>query len=75
MEKSFDSEMPINTFGGLKARGHPVGATGMYQIAEACMQLTGKGGKNQLKEADYGVTQNVGAVDTTSAVHVFGRAA
>ena len=72
---NIDSEMPINTFGGLKARGHPVGATGMYQIAEACMQLTGKGGKNQLKEAEYGVTQNVGAVDTTSAVHVFGRAA
>ena len=71
----FDSEMPINTFGGLKARGHPVGATGLYQIAEAYLQLTGRGGKNQLKEAEYGVTQNVGAVDTTSAVHVFGRAA
>ena len=70
----FDSEMPINSFGGLKARGHPVGATGLYQIAEACLQLTGKAGKNQLKEAEYGVTQNVGAVDTTSAVHIFGRA-
>ncbi len=72
---NFDSEMPINTFGGLKARGHPVGATGLYQIAEAYLQLTGKGGKNQLKEAEYGVTQNVGAVDTTSAIHIFGRAA
>jgi acetyl-CoA C-acetyltransferase len=72
---SLDGELPINTFGGLKARGHPVGATGMYQISEAYLQLTGKGGKNQLKEAEFGVTQNVGAVDTTSGVHVFGRAA
>jgi acetyl-CoA C-acetyltransferase len=70
----FNSKMPINTFGGLKARGHPVGATGMYQIAEAYLQLTDQAGKNQLKNVDYGVTQNVGAVDTTSAVHIFGRA-
>jgi len=67
-------ELPINTFGGLKARGHPVGATGMYQIAEAYLQLTDQAGKNQVEGARYGVTQNVGGVDTTSAVHVFGRA-
>ncbi len=69
------SELPINTFGGLKARGHPVGATGMYQIAEAYLQLTDQAGKNQVEGAEYGVTQNVGGVDSTSAVHVFGRAA
>ena len=69
------SELPINTFGGLKARGHPVGATGMYQIAESYLQLTDQGGKNQVEGVDYAVTQNVGGVDTTSAVHVFGRAA
>jgi acetyl-CoA C-acetyltransferase len=69
-----NGELPINTFGGLKARGHPVGATGVYQIAEAYMQLTDMAGKNQVKEAEYGVTQNIGGVDTTSAVHVFGRA-
>ena len=68
------SELPINTFGGLKARGHPVGATGVYQIAEAYLQLTGQAGKNQVEGAEYGVTQNVGGVDTTAAVHVFGRA-
>ncbi len=70
----FDSEMPINTFGGLKARGHPVGATGMYQVAEAYLQLSDQAGKNQVKDAEYGVTQNIGGVDTTSAVHVFRRA-
>lgn len=69
------SELPINTFGGLKARGHPVGATGVYQIAEAYLQLTDQAGKNQVEGADYAVTQNVGGVDSTSAVHVFGRAA
>ncbi|MDA4121243.1 MAG: hypothetical protein OK404_02410 [Thaumarchaeota archaeon] len=69
------SELPINTFGGLKARGHPVGATGMYQIAEACLQVTDLAGKNQVDGAEFAVTQNIGGVDTTSAVHVFGRAA
>jgi len=68
-----DGAIPINTFGGLKARGHPVGATGVYQIAEAYLQLTGKAGKNQVRDAEYAVTQNVGGVDTTSAVHVLGR--
>lgn len=72
---SMDGELPINTFGGLKARGHPVGATGLYEIAEAYLQLTGQAGKNQVEGAEYGVTQNIGGVDTTSAVHVFGRAA
>jgi acetyl-CoA acetyltransferase len=71
---SMDGELPINTFGGLKARGHPVGATGMYQIAEAFLQLAGKAGKNQVEGAQYAATQNIGGVDSTSAVHVFGRA-
>jgi len=69
------SELPINTFGGLKARGHPVGATGVYQVAEAFLQLTGQAGKNQVEDADFAVTHNIGGVDTTSVVHVFGRAA
>ncbi|HEV2225935.1 MAG TPA: beta-ketoacyl synthase N-terminal-like domain-containing protein [Nitrososphaerales archaeon] len=69
------SDLPINTFGGLKARGHPVGATGVYQIVEAYLQLTDKAGKNQVEGAEYAATQSIGGVDTTSAVHVFGRAA
>lgn len=69
------SDLPINTFGGLKARGHPVGATGVYQIAEAYLQLTDQAGKNQVEGAEYAATQNIGGVDTTSVVHVFGRAA
>jgi len=72
---SMRSEFPINTFGGLKARGHPVGATGVYQVAEVFLQLTGQAGKNQVEDADYAITHNIGGVDTTSVVHVFGRAA
>jgi acetyl-CoA acetyltransferase len=72
---NLNSDLSINTFGGLKARGHPVGATGVYEICETFLQLTDQAGKNQVKNADYGVTQNVGGVDTTSTVHVFGRAA
>ena len=70
-----NSDLSVNTFGGLKARGHPVGATGVYQVAEAYLQLTDQAGPNQVKGVEYGVTQNVGGVDTTSVVHVFGRAA
>jgi len=69
------SDLPINTFGGLKARGHPVGATGVYQVAEAYLQLTDQAGKNQVENAEYAITHNIGGVDTTSVVHVFGRAA
>jgi acetyl-CoA C-acetyltransferase len=72
---ALDGELPVNTFGGLKARGHPVGATGMYQVCEAVMQLTGKGGKNQVDGAEYAATHNIGGVDTTTAVHVFRGAA
>lgn len=72
---SMDGDFPINTFGGLKARGHPVGATGLYQIAEAYLQLTDQAGKNQVDGAEFAATQNIGGVDSTSAVHVFGRGA
>ena len=65
-----DGKYPAVTFGGLKARGHPVGATGLYQAAEAYLQLSGKAGLNQIDGANIAVTQNVGAVDTSSYVHV-----
>ena len=71
---NLDGDVPINSFGGLKARGHPVGATGVYQIVEAYLQLTDAAGKNQVKNLNYAVTQNVGGVDSSAAVHVFGRA-
>lgn len=63
-------ETPTNTFGGLKARGHPVGATGVYQVAEITLQLRGEAGKNQVDNAKIGLAENIGGVATTAAVHL-----
>ncbi|MDG6929411.1 MAG: thiolase domain-containing protein [Nitrososphaerota archaeon] len=71
---ALDGDLPIGTFGGLKARGHPVGASGTYQLAEAYMQLAGRAGPNQVSGAKVGMTQNMGGVDTTTAVHILASA-
>jgi len=60
----------VNTMGGLKARGHPIGATGLYQVAEVYLQLTGKAGKNQVDRARIGAAVNIGGVGTTSTVTI-----
>ncbi len=57
--------IPITTMGGLKARGHPVGATGMYQIVEVVEQLRGQAGKNQVANARLGMAQNIGGSGAT----------
>jgi acetyl-CoA C-acetyltransferase len=67
----FDGKMPVNTSGGLKACGHPVGATGVKQAYEAVQQLRGEAGERQVKGAEIGVTHNVGGSGATACVHVF----
>ncbi|MFN3706019.1 MAG: thiolase domain-containing protein [Thermoflexales bacterium] len=62
---SLDGHIPITTMGGLKARGHPVGATGMYQIVEVAMQLRGEAGPNQVRNARLGMAQNIGGSGAT----------
>jgi acetyl-CoA C-acetyltransferase len=64
-------EFPINTSGGLKARGHPPGATGVAQIVEIVTQLRGEAGERQVKGARFGLTHNMGGTGGTSIVHVF----
>ncbi len=64
-EIGLNGRIPITTMGGLKARGHPVGATGMYQLAEASLQLRGEGGVNQVPGARLGMTQNIGGSGAT----------
>jgi acetyl-CoA C-acetyltransferase len=64
-------KIPIATRGGLKARGHPVGATGMYQIIEAVEQLRGVAGKNQVRDAKIGLTQNIGGSGSNIITHLF----
>jgi len=68
-----DGKLPICTFGGLKARGHPAGASGVYQLVEAVLQLRGAAGKNQVAGARVAAIQNIGGVDTTCAVHILKR--
>lgn len=70
-----EGKIPISTRGGLKARGHPVGATGLYQIVEAVQQLRGEAGDNQLAKASLGMTQNIGGSGATIITHIFERAA
>lgn len=65
-----EGAVPICTMGGLKARGHAVGATGVYQIAEAYQQLLERAGQNQVKNADVCLTQNVGGCGTSATTHV-----
>jgi acetyl-CoA C-acetyltransferase len=63
-------KIPINTSGGLKAKGHPVGATGVAQIVELVAQLRGDAGKRQVKNAHTGLAHNVGGSGATVTVHV-----
>jgi len=69
-ETAINGRIPINTSGGLKAKGHPVGATGIAQAIEAVLQLTGKAGERQVKNPKYGLTHNVGGTGATCVVHI-----
>jgi acetyl-CoA C-acetyltransferase len=63
-------EIPINTSGGLKAKGHPVGATGVAQIIELYEQLTGRAGSRQVKDARRGMAQNMGGSGASCVIHI-----
>jgi acetyl-CoA C-acetyltransferase len=66
-------DIPITTMGGLKARGHPIGATALYQACEIVLQLTGRAGKNQLKDPQVAMMQSVGGAGTTLITHILGN--
>jgi len=65
--------LPVNTSGGLKSKGHPVGATGVAQAYEIFLQLTGQAGKRQVDRAECGLAHNVGGSGATATVHIFRR--
>jgi acetyl-CoA acetyltransferase len=69
-----DGELPVNTSGGLKSKGHPIGATGAGQAVEAFEQLTGQAGDRQLDDPERGLTHNVGGSGGAAVVHVLERA-
>lgn len=70
-ETKFGGRIPVNTSGGLKAKGHPVGATGTAQAYEMYLQLTGQADKRQVRDAQVGLTHNVGGSGATAVVHVY----
>lgn len=67
---SREGDLPIATAGGLKARGYPGGATGVYQAVEAVLQLRGQAGRNQLAKAELALIQNLGGPASTAVTHV-----
>ena len=69
-EISPNSRVPVCTRGGLKARGHPVGATGVYQIVEVAQQLRGECDKTQVRDAKIGMAQNIGGSGATIVTHI-----
>ena len=66
-------KVPVNTSGGLKSKGHPVGATGIAQAIEIFEQLRGESGDRQVENARVGMAQNMGGSGASSVVHLFGR--
>ena len=69
-----DGRAPISTFGGLKARGHAIGASGVYQAVEAYLQLTDRAGANQIKrDARVGLIQSIGGTASTTITHALER--
>lgn len=68
-----DSQIPVNPSGGLKARGHPVGATGVYQAAEIALQLRGEADGMQVKDAEIGLTENISGMASLANIHILKR--
>jgi acetyl-CoA C-acetyltransferase len=68
-----DGRIPVCTMGGLKARGHPVGATGIYQIVEATQQLRGEAADCQIPDARLAMAQNIGGSGATIVTHILER--
>ncbi|MBM3905600.1 MAG: thiolase domain-containing protein [Thaumarchaeota archaeon] len=66
-----NGDIAINPSGGLKAKGHPIGATGVGQVVEVFEQLTGKAGERTVQDAKIGLTHNFGATGASCAVHIF----
>jgi len=72
-QSQIGGKVAVNTSGGLKSKGHPVGATGTAQAYEIYLQLTGQAGKRQVKDAEIGLTHNVGGLGATGVVNIYKR--
>jgi acetyl-CoA C-acetyltransferase len=65
-----EGQVPISTFGGLKSRGNPAAASGVYQAVEASLQLRNEAGNNQVKNAKVAMIQNLGGLASTAISHI-----
>lgn len=72
-EISLHGRVPVSTMGGLKARGNPVGAAGLYQAVEAVQQLRGEAAENQLQGCRVGMLQNIGGSGAVAVTHILER--
>lgn len=71
---AIDAELPVNPSGGLKAKGHPVGATGTAQICEAVLQVRGEAGDRQVRRSELGLAQNLGGSGASAVVSILAAA-
>ena len=67
---NLNGKLPVNTSGGLKAKGHPISATGIAQIYELAKQMRNDAGDRQVSNAKYALAQNIGGAGSTVAVHI-----
>ena len=72
-ETALEGRIPVNTSGGLKSKGHPVGATGVAQVIEVVKQLRGEAGDRQVSDPRVGMTQNMGGSGASTVCHIFER--
>ena len=70
---NLDGKLPVNTSGGLKAKGHPISVTGLAQVYEIVNQLRGKCGERQVKNAKIGLCHNIGGTGGSITVHILKR--
>jgi acetyl-CoA C-acetyltransferase len=70
-DTAIGGNIPVNTSGGLKSKGHPVGATGVAQAYEIYLQLTGHADRRQVNDAEIGLTLNLGGHGSTAVAHVY----
>lgn len=70
-EIGLGGRLPLSTMGGLKARGHPIGASALYQVCEIVLQLTGRAGENQVRAPRTALMQSVGGAGVTVITHLF----
>ena len=69
-ETDIDGRIPVNTSGGLKAKGHPISATGIAQVYELVKQIRNECGERQVNGIKYAMAQNIGGAGSTVSVHI-----